>query len=105
MGARDLVGPCASFLPLRGEVKPGDSLSDYLARLKCSTFDAYDHQHYTVGKLASKLHVPRDASRPTLVSTAITLETPTQGIDFEGLEARPGDHHAGPTARSTSRPT
>ncbi len=87
MGVRDLVGLCAGLLPLRARITPDERLSDYLTRLKRSTFDAFDNQHYTVGKLASALHLSRDASRPTVVSTVITLETPTQGIDFEDLEA------------------
>ncbi len=87
MGARDLVGLCANFLPLRVHVTPEESLSDYLRRSTQRAFDAFDHQHYAVGKLASALGLPRDASRPTLVSTVITLETPTSGIHFEGLKS------------------
>lgn len=86
MGVRDLVGLCAGLLPLRVRVDPDEPVADHLARLKLSTFDAFDHQHHTVAKLASELHVPREASRPTIVSTVMTLETPTPGIGFEGLE-------------------
>ncbi len=85
MGARDLVGLCANFLPLRVRVTPEESVSDYLRRSRQSAFEAFDHQHYAIGRLASALGLPRDASRPTLVSTVITLETPTPGIHFEGL--------------------
>jgi amino acid adenylation domain-containing protein len=87
MGAPDLVGLCAGLLPLRVRVAPGDSVTDHLVRLKRSTFEAFDHQHYTVAKLASSLHVAREASRPTLVSTVMTFETRTPGIDFAGVEA------------------
>jgi amino acid adenylation domain-containing protein/non-ribosomal peptide synthase protein (TIGR01720 family) len=87
MGVRDLVGLCASLLPLRALVDPEERLSDHLRRLKRDTYAAFDAQHCGVGRLASALHLPRDASRPTLVSTVITLETPTRGIEFAGLDA------------------
>ena len=87
MGVSDLVGLCAGLLPLRVRITPEDRLADFLERLRRSTYDAFDEQHYTVAKLASALHLPRDASRPMVVSAVITLETPTPGIDFAGLEA------------------
>ncbi len=89
MGVRDLTGLCVNFLPLRSQYVAQESAADYLDRLKLASYDAYDHQHYTVGRLAAALHVPRDPSRPTVVSSSITYETPTEGIVFEGLEARP----------------
>jgi amino acid adenylation domain-containing protein/non-ribosomal peptide synthase protein (TIGR01720 family) len=87
MGARSLVGLCTNLLPLRAEMEPHELLSDHLARLQRSTFDAFDNQHYALGDLASALQLARDASRPTMVSTVITLETPTHGIDYAGLRA------------------
>ena len=92
MGADDLVGLCANLLPLRARAVAGESVADYLRRLKSSTFDALDNQCHSVGALATALNVPRDASRPALVSTAITLETPTGDIVFEGLEAVQTNH-------------
>ncbi|MEZ4597803.1 MAG: condensation domain-containing protein [Chloroflexota bacterium] len=67
--------------------RPQSPSPAYLGRLTRSTFDAFDHQHHTVAKLASALRIPREASRPTIVSTVMTLETPTPGIGFAGLEA------------------
>lgn len=89
MGVRDLVGSCANLVPLQARMAPDERVSDFLSRLKWSSYDAYDHQHYTVGKLASALNLPRDVNRPTIVSTAITLETPTEGIHFDGLQVEP----------------
>jgi amino acid adenylation domain-containing protein len=87
MGARSLVGLCTNLLPLRAELLDVESLPDYLARIKRGAFDAFDNQHYALGDLASALQLARDISRPTLVSSVITLETPTRGIEFEGLRA------------------
>jgi amino acid adenylation domain-containing protein len=87
MGARSLVGLCTNLLALRASLDPNERLSDHLTSLRQVTFDAFDNQHYALGNLASALHLPRDVSRPTIVSTVITLETPTRGIRFEGLDA------------------
>jgi hypothetical protein len=92
MGARSLVGLCTNLLPLRATMDPEEPLGDHLARLKRSTFEAFDNQHYALGNLASALQLQRDVSRPTLVSTVITLETPTSGIEFEGLRATESVH-------------
>ena len=92
IGARDLVGLCADLLPLRATVTPDERLSDYLARVNRATYDALDHQGYTIGRLASALHLARDISRPVLASAVITLETAAQDLDFEGLRVTPSSH-------------
>ena len=92
MGARDLTGLCSNHLPLRVSVTPEEPIAEYLRRSRDTTFDAIDHQHYTVGKLASTLRLPRDVSRPRLVSTVITFEKPTAGMAFEGLVAEEPVH-------------
>jgi amino acid adenylation domain-containing protein len=92
MGARSLVGLCTNLLPLRAELVDGERSPDHLARIKRGAFDAFDNQHYALGNLASALQLPRDISRPTVVSSVITLETPTRGIEFEGLRATESVH-------------
>ena len=92
MGARDLVGLCANLLPLRSRIAPEEPLSDLLMRLRRETFDAFDNQQYPLGKLASALQLPRDPSRPTMVSTVITMETPSPGLVFSGLDVREAVH-------------
>lgn len=87
MGARSLVGLCTNLLALPARLDPDERLSGLLLRLRESAFEAFDNQHYALGNLASALQLSRDVSRPTIVSTVITLETPTKGIAFEGLEA------------------
>ncbi len=87
MGADGLVGLCAGLLPLRVQVNPDEPVRDFLVRLMDHAADAFDHQHVGSGRLAAALNMPRDASRPTLVSSVITYETPTEGIAFDGLTA------------------
>ena len=86
MGVHDLVGLCANLLPMRVAITPDETLAEFLTRVKADTYDAFDHQHLGVGRLASALRLPRDASRPTVVSTVITLELPTVGLEWSGLE-------------------
>ena len=59
MGVRDLTGLCVNFLPFRSSYQAEESVMGYLERLQMDSYDAYDHQHYTVGRLAAGLHVPR----------------------------------------------
>ncbi len=87
MGVPEVVGPCANLLPLRARITPDERLSDYLMGLYRATVDGIDNQCYSVGRLASALRLPRDASRPALVSSAFTMEDLTEAIDFDGLEA------------------
>jgi amino acid adenylation domain-containing protein len=87
-GMVDLVGHCVNLLPLRTQVNPGQTFSQYLQSRQSTVLDAYDHQQFTFGSLVQKLSIPRDPSRIPLVSVLFNID---QGLEadklaFDGLE-------------------
>jgi amino acid adenylation domain-containing protein len=81
-GQYGLVGHCVNLLPLRTQIDPQQSFSDYLKSRKSTVLDAYDHQQFTFGRLVQKLSLPRDSSRIPLVPITFNLD---QGLDSSKL--------------------
>ena len=80
-----LLGHCVNFLPLRANFDGDPTLADYLAHVKKTVLDAYDHQNYTYGRLVRKLSIPRDPSRLPLTEIQFNLERVGENMDFAGL--------------------
>ncbi len=83
----NLVGHCVNLMPLRSQLDPQMSFTDYLKQLRRVMLDAFDHQYFTFGTLVQKLNLPRDPSRVPLVPLVFNIDN---GIDlnairFEGL--------------------
>jgi amino acid adenylation domain-containing protein len=73
-GRYTLVGHCVNLLPLRTQIIPSQSFSDYLVARQSHVLDAYDNQNFTFGRLVQKLSIPRDTSRIPLVSTIFNID-------------------------------
>lgn len=86
-GQYALVGHCVNLLPLRSQVNPTQSFSDYLQMRRSQVLDAYDHQQFTFGRLVAKLPITRDPSRIPLVSVLFNIDQglDTQQLPFAGL--------------------
>ena len=87
-GRYNLVGHCVNLLPLRTQVEPHQTFSQYLKARKSTVLDAYDHQQFTFGHLVQKLAIQRDPSRIPLVPILFNID---QGLEaeklpFDGLE-------------------
>ncbi|HEU4510905.1 MAG TPA: aminotransferase class III-fold pyridoxal phosphate-dependent enzyme, partial [Pyrinomonadaceae bacterium] len=74
-GDNNLVGYCTNLLPLRSRIFDNPSFKTYLAGVKKTVFDAYEHQIYPFGKLIRELDIARDPSRPPLVSVIFNMDT------------------------------
>ena len=83
--ARDLVGHCVNFLPLRSPIEESASFVDHLASVRSRLLDGYDHQNYTYGSLIQKVALPRDPSRTPLVSVSFNLDKGEGAPDFADL--------------------
>jgi amino acid adenylation domain-containing protein len=90
-GQDRLVGHCTNLLPLRTQIDPQQSFTDYLQQRRSTILDAYEHQDLTFGSLISKLALPRDPSRIPLAPIMFNLEraTAVRGL-FNGLEFESG---------------
>jgi acyl transferase domain-containing protein/non-ribosomal peptide synthetase component F len=86
-GDEKLVGHCVNFLPLRSQVRGETRFVDYLASLRSSFMEAYAHQSCTFGTLVQKLKLPRDRSRPPLVSATFNMVWVRSALKFAGLES------------------
>lgn len=81
-----LVGHCVNFVPMRGTLDDTLTTAQFLAQMRATVFDAYDHQNYTFGRLVRNLPIRRDASRLPLLEVQFNLEKLGSGLRFSGLE-------------------
>jgi amino acid adenylation domain-containing protein len=88
-GAQGLVGYCVHMLPIVSELQASTSFSTYLATIKQTLLEAYEHQDYPFARLIDKLNLKRDPSRSALVSTIFNLERLPKEIAVADLVAAP----------------
>lgn len=79
-GQEHLVGHCVNLLPLRTRLDPAQSFTEAARVVRTVLLDAYDHQHFTFGRLLTSLKLPRDPSRIPLLPVAFNMD---QGIAVE----------------------
>lgn len=72
-GVRSLVGHCVDFLPLRFRPSMDEAFADQLQAVKATVADGIAHQTFSFGALLPKLELPRDPSRPSLVSVVFNM--------------------------------
>jgi amino acid adenylation domain-containing protein len=86
-GHQALVGHCVNTLPLRVNIDPQQPFRDLLAAVRTAVLEGFDHQYLTYGEILRSLPVPRDPSRPPLVSLVFNIDKPIdpRTIAFDGL--------------------
>jgi hypothetical protein len=84
--ARDLVGHCVNFLPLRTRINGETAFSDYLDTIKRLLLDTHEHQYCTYGRLLQKLKLVRNKSRLPLLSVSFNVDRNRGKLNFEGLD-------------------
>lgn len=86
-GMNDVVGHCVNLLPIRTQINPLKSFTEYLQQRKIEILDAYDHQRITFGELIKKLYVHRDPSRVALVPVVFNVDAGMDSeVQFDGLK-------------------
>lgn len=83
----NVVGHCVNVLPIRIAVDDSLGMQALVQQTSATLLDAFEHQTMTYGSLLKKLQLPRDPSRPTLVSVVFNLDQQAQlpGDAFPGL--------------------
>jgi amino acid adenylation domain-containing protein len=84
-GDVDVVGHCVTLLPIRSRIDPDTTVERFLLAMRDQVVDAFDHQTVTMGELLERLHIPRDAGRPPLISVIATYQTGTESLAFGDL--------------------
>ena len=79
-GHDHLVGHCVNLLPLRFDLRAGESFNQVLDGAQATLLDAIEHQRYTFGTLLKKLRIARDPSRLPLASVMFNID---QALDQE----------------------
>lgn len=82
-----MVGYCTHLLPVRSRFDGNLCFADFLARTKDVLFAAYEHEDYPFARMANRLDLARDPSRPPLLSTVFNIDRPIASIAFAGLAA------------------
>ena len=94
MGGRPLVGYCVNLIPFRSRAVDAPLFKDHLASVRNGLLDAHEHQNYPLGRLIKALNIPRDPSRPTLISAVFNVDKASPKPAVSGLEigglAKPG---------------
>lgn len=86
-GNRDLIGSCVHLLPIYLTLSENMTCKNVLDTTKRLVLDAYDHSNITYGTLVQKLKIPRESTRPPLISTSFNFSFDVlQGIHFHKLQ-------------------
>lgn len=84
----NVVGHCVNTLPIRLRIVSDEPFDAYLARVRSTALDAFEHQQVGFGQIVEQLSLPRDPSRVPLMSVMFNLDralTPAM-LAFGGLE-------------------
>ena len=73
-GADSLVGHCVDLLPIRSRIGRATRLHEFLAEVRRSLMDAYEHEVFALGRLTEKIDIPRGPGLPPLVSVVLNVE-------------------------------
>lgn len=85
---RNLVGHCASLLPLKSVIDDSLGFADYLVQRRNYILGAFSHHKLTFSSLLNKLNVPRDPSRVPLVPVVLNTQSGSHDNDFRGLTSQ-----------------
>ena len=85
-----LVGHCVNLLPLRVPVNDSTPFDELVGQSRNLLLDAFEHQNLGYGALLKKLVLPRDASRPPLVSVLFNVDAGSERSagEFPGLQTQ-----------------
>jgi amino acid adenylation domain-containing protein len=84
--AATLIAHTVNFLPVRLPLEGDPEFVEFLATVKKTFLEAYEHRGYSLGSLIQKLNIPRDLSRMPLVSIVFNVDRLPAAAQFTGLE-------------------
>jgi len=80
MGQQNLVGFCLQLMPFRAHRESATPFTDFLAFVKRTWFDAFDHQLFSLDRLLDLLEIPANPSRHPLYTTTFNLDPGTSNL-------------------------
>jgi len=88
-----LIGYCVNLLPIRSRLAGDMAFTGYLASLKDTMANAYDHQDYPYSKLLKVLNLSHAPGRSPLVEAVFNLDRSGPSPDFYGLKVEVAANH------------
>ena len=88
-----LIGYCVNLLPIRSRLACDMTFTEYLASLKDTMANAYDHQNYPYSKLLKTLNLTHSPGRSPLVEAVFNLDRSGPSPDFYGLKVEVAANH------------
>ncbi|MFE3141389.1 amino acid adenylation domain-containing protein [Streptomyces scopuliridis] len=86
----NLVGFFVNTLVLRSRVDPSSTVGDFLASVKGTVLEAFDHQEVPFDRVVEALAPERDPSRMPLVQAMVVLQNSSgRAPEFDGLRTEP----------------
>ncbi|MGW2515325.1 amino acid adenylation domain-containing protein, partial [Streptomyces scopuliridis] len=87
----NLVGFFINILVLRSRIDQTRSFTEYLAEVRETVLEAFEHQDVPFERLVEILAPERDTSRTPLVQSMVVLQnTPVESAEFEGVRVARG---------------
>ncbi len=87
IGQNSLVGHCVNILPIRSQLTPDITFTDFIREIKKIMLNAYKYQIFTYGTLIKSLSLKREPSRIPLVSVLFNVDQsiPENNFSFADL--------------------
>lgn len=85
-GYDNLVSYCTHLLAVRENINESMTFASYLKTLKTRLLEDYEHQEYPFARLINALNIPRDRSRPPLVSHVFNMDVASAESEFFDLK-------------------
>lgn len=80
----NLVAYCTHMVPLLSELRGGDTIKEFVARIRQSLLQAYEHQDYPYSKLLKLLQPGRDLAQARLINCVFNLDVVRKTPLFDG---------------------
>lgn len=72
--SNNMIGDCASLLPLRTKINTNISFLEYLKQRNLQLLEVYAHHQLSFGHLLQKLAIARDPSRIPIIPVTLTVD-------------------------------
>ncbi|MCY9087828.1 non-ribosomal peptide synthetase [Bacillus inaquosorum] len=85
------IGHFLNMLPIRSELNPADTFSEFISKLQFTMLDGLDHAAYPFPKMVRDLNVPRSQTGSPVFQTAFFYQNFLQSGSYQSLLNRYAD--------------
>ncbi|MCY7822955.1 amino acid adenylation domain-containing protein [Bacillus spizizenii] len=85
------IGHFLNMLPIRSELNPADTFSEFISKLQLTMLDGLDHAAYPFPKMVRDLNAPRSQTGSPIFQTAFFYQNFLQSGSYQNLLSRYDD--------------